>query len=75
MENCKIRKIDLFLKTRTCDKCFVEITGKAVNHGDLKGMKAPCIIKFVDEGKTLHRTVDQSASKTRFTDNECMTLS
>ena len=35
-----------FLKANPFLKGYVEITGKAVNHGDLKGMRAPCIIKF-----------------------------
>ena len=32
-----------------CRECYVKIAGKAVNHGDLKGIKVPCIIKFVGE--------------------------
>ena len=31
----------------------VEITGRAVNRGDLEDMKAPCIIKFVGDEKIL----------------------
>ena len=46
-ENRKFCKSDLFLRASTCHNSYVQITGKAVNHGDLKGMKVPYVIKFV----------------------------
>ena len=35
------------MKGSTGHKCYVEITAKAIYHGDLKGMNVPCIIEFV----------------------------
>ena len=48
------KPIFYFLKESTDHKCYVEITGKAVDHGDLKRMKVPCIIKFIGESHFIY---------------------
>ena len=35
-----------FLRANISNKCSVEVTGKAINQGDGKGMKVPCKLYF-----------------------------
>ena len=35
------------LRANQDNRCIVKIKGNPVNHGDGKGMKAPCILRFI----------------------------
>ena len=40
------KRIFYFLRASQYNRCNVRVTGKAVNQGDGKGMKIPCMLTF-----------------------------
>ena len=64
------------MKGSTDHKCYVEITAKAINQGDLKGMNVSCIIEFVGECHFVDvLTKDlQKHNRKSFIENKYLTL-
>ena len=48
------KTIFYFLKTDPWNICRVKITGKAVNLGDNKGMRIPCLLQFTGNCKMMN---------------------
>ena len=49
------KTIFYFLKTDSLNICHVKITEKAVNLGDNKGMRIPCLLQFTGNCKMRNR--------------------
>ena len=47
------KTIFYFLRSDPLNSCFVKVTGKAINMGDDKGMRIPCLLEFSGNGESI----------------------
>ena len=47
------KTIFYFLSSDPLNSCFVKVTGKAINMGDDKGMRIPCLLEFSGNGESI----------------------